>query len=581
MHPLAPRPLARVLFALGGAAIFAACAPTADLDDDQAVDEIVAGTRATSATMRREIGSWLGCTATLIAPQWVLAAGHCNDYLEIARTGTGSASRFNTSTNGSTWATALPGSVGVARTMYLGRTADTGVEDITLLRLSSAVPASVATPTSIATSLPSAGRVTSWGVGCTSRSTGVSDGFMRFRESTVGEETRFLCPGDSGGPRVVGARSANGQVFAVHSAMWGGVDVLADATARRAEINGIISEWASFPGTDIEETRWCTYAQDVMRWGDVDGDGDPDALCTNPSTGMRAVAQNNARLVRPFAGASVTWCPSATGRRLITGDFDGDGRTDTLCHTAGRTLEVDYAGATPATRYATTDWSVSTTFCGHATGVLHAGDFDGDGRSDLLCHDRGTGQMWIDFTDSTALAGRADWDPNLASRWCGGANRRLYVGEINGDGATDLICHSADTGALAIQFSDRNRTPFAGGVDDDAIPGGWPAVTGAACSATRLCSGRGQTCEAGVCRTRFCSPTGTGGQIRIADVTGDGRSDIVCEGGSTWTWVVRTYAGSPDGVPGNAINDDPAYYQSVDARLRPRTAHAASRPDNP
>ncbi|MFO0624831.1 MAG: FG-GAP-like repeat-containing protein [Polyangiales bacterium] len=582
MNPKAPRFFSGALLALTGAAALAACSPAADLDDtsDTATSEILAGTTATSSTMRREIGRWLGCTATLIAPQWVLTAGHCNNYMEHAKIGAGSASQFFTSTNGTTWATALPGAVGVARAMYLGATADTGVNDISLLRLSAPVSASVATPTSIAATLPTSGRVTSWGAGCTDRTTLAGGGPMRFRESLFGDATSFLCPGDSGGPRVVGARSANGRVYAVHSAMWGGDDVLADATARRAEIEGVIAEWASFPLTDIEDLNWCRASGDVLRWADVDGDGDPDAICANATTGARHVAQNHRRLVRPWQSSAVAWCSSGAGRRLLTGDFNGDGRTDTLCHTPGFSLEVDYAGASPAGRYAASDWTVNTTFCGHATGRLHAGDFDGDGRSDLLCHDTGTGQMWIDFTDGTTLVGRADWDPNLSSRWCSGANQRLYVGEFNGDGATDLVCHRTDTGALSIQFSDHNRTPFVGGTDD-SIPGGGAGWPGGACTYNSDCRSAGQNCEAGVCRTRFCVASGTGGAVRIADVTGDGRSDILCEGAGTRTWVVRSFAGSPDGDPRNAINDDPAFYIVADARFRPRTAHAASRPDNP
>ena len=34
-------------------------------------------------------------------------------------------------------------------------------------------------------------------------------------------------------------------------------------------------------------------------------------------------------------------------------------------------------------------------WCNHASAELHLGDFNGDGRADMLCHDTSTGYKWV------------------------------------------------------------------------------------------------------------------------------------------------------------------------------------------
>ncbi len=553
-------------------AVLGGCAVTEGDELGATTQEIIGGTAATAATMRREIGRWGGCTATLIAPQWVLTAGHCNEWQDLVRIQPAGAVSFQTTTNGSTWATSAPGAVATDRAMFLGSITEFDANDLRLVRLTAPVPTSVAVPTSIATAAPTSGTVTTWGQGISNLATGTGFGVMRFRESAAGAVTAFLGGGDSGGPRVVGARAANGPVFQVNAGV-SGVDVFADPVARRSEILGIIAEWGAYPGTDIDSFAWCAGADDQRLWGDVDADGDPDAICHNRVTGSRSVAENHRRLIRSVAGTSTTFC-GGSGKTLLTGDFNRDGRTDLLCH-GGGSIAIDLAGTAAASRYGAADIIVNTSLCSHATGRLHTGDFDADGRTDILCHDIGTGQMWIDFAASSGAPfnGIPDWDPNTASRWCGGSSKRLYVGEVDGDGATDLFCVDTATGAVTLQYSDRNRTPFAGGTNDDQANGGLP---GASCTTNANCA-EGQRCEVGVCRERLCVGAGS---LRVVDVTGDGRSDLVCEYPGGRSFALRTFAGSPDGVPANAISDAAYYYTSALARFRPRTAHAASRPSN-
>ena len=134
-----------------------------------------------------------------------------------------------------------------------------------------------------------------------------------------------------------------------------------------------------------------------------------------------------------------------------------------------------------------------------------------------------------------------------------------------------LVCHTTTRGALAVQFSDSTATPFVGGVTDDSMTGGWSA--GTSCSGT--CPLAGQACEAGVCVERLCVSSGT---MTIADISGDGLSDIVCSYSSGRTYAVRAYGGSPTFPGHTALQNSSLWYSVALARFRARTADAASRP---
>ena len=80
--------------------------------------------------------------------------------------------------------------------------------------------------------------------------------------------------------------------------------------------------------------------------------------------------------------------------------------------------------------------------------ALYVGDFDGDGRSDVLCHDfstgaGGSGHDWILYSNggTTAPLGGASWGPSSYAPWCQGSNRELVIGDFNGDGRSDILCH--------------------------------------------------------------------------------------------------------------------------------------------
>ncbi len=130
-------------------------------------------------------------------------------------------------------------------------------------------------------------------------------------------------------------------------------------------------------------------------------------------------------------------------------------------------------------------------FCtaGGSNDELLVGDYNGDGNLDYLCHNRSTGGEWIDFGPSF---GGTDWDRGDAN-WC--IDGDAHVGDFNGDGRDDILCNTV--GGKPIDYADQNGQFW--GID------WWGGITG------------------------YCAPKdGLAGTLSYLDLNGDGRDDMHC-----------------------------------------------------
>ena len=126
-----------------------------------------------------------------------------------------------------------------------------------------------------------------------------------------------------------------------------------------------------------------------------------------------------------------------------TGDFDGDGNTDTFWRnlSTGENLAMGAARfARNLTTVSSQDWQ-----------VVGVGDFDGDDRSDLFWRNArsGANAIWLSAEHRRQQPTRAVTDLS----WSGAG-----VGEFNGDGRSDVLWRHARTGANATWLSGRFET---------------------------------------------------------------------------------------------------------------------------
>ena len=172
------------------------------------------------------------CTATLISPNHILTASHCNSY----RAHDVNIGEFTAQVR-------VPGG-GLANItrkvkLWIGQGAAVGEDDWGIGVLES--PIDNITPARISARQPSYGEtVTAFGYGCTNRNPKGGTWEKRYRQFTFGTVPKLLCPGDSGGPLMIGTVTNAVEIVGVNSGFNGsGVDIWASAVKYREHITAI------------------------------------------------------------------------------------------------------------------------------------------------------------------------------------------------------------------------------------------------------------------------------------------------------------------------------------------------------
>ena len=187
------------------------------------------------------------------------------------------------------------------------------------------------------------------------------------------------------------------------------------------------------------------YSYNRVWGGDFNGDSFTDLLNYNLGGTFTIFFSNGDGTYR-----EVTFTPPLGGwdiNYFWVADFDGDGRTDMRSYTGTlphfRTFFSNGDGT-----FQQVDATVSASGTGWDADRVWVGDVDGDGLADLISY-TGTSPHFRTFlsnpdgtfrqVDATVTASGSDWDAN-----------RVWVGDANGDGRSDLVSYYNST---PIQFS--------------------------------------------------------------------------------------------------------------------------------
>lgn len=150
------------------------------------------------------------------------------------------------------------------------------------------------------------------------------------------------------------------------------------------------------------------------------------------------------------SGGSGSWTGPATwgtGAGVFSGDFDGDGKTDLagngkMCLARGSSFSCSF-----------TTWPFDENWPRR----IAVADFNGDGRADFAEWNSQNGKLWVNLSNGTALAQEQDWGyaPDAAGQGTGA----LMVGDFNADGRADVMVLS-DSYTASVGYSNGSSFTF-------------------------------------------------------------------------------------------------------------------------
>ncbi|MCP4212939.1 MAG: hypothetical protein GY764_15885 [Halieaceae bacterium] len=208
---------------------------------------------------------------------------------------------------------------------------------------------------------------------------------------------------------------------------------------------------------DNNISDWLT---DTVITGDWDGDGKSDVAGWTGS-GWRSWHADGLSSNEVQFTEYTNNIPAAVtgGAPLLKGDFDGDGLDDLAAWDGSAWQFVRATGASGNSFDFAAISSDLGGLGGGDTGKMIVGDFDGDGRTDVAAWD---GSAWVTYISngtSTAL-NFANVSNNLGSLVAGDAGS-LLSGDFDGDGKSDLASRESDTSNWVVWIS--------AGVSGDAL----------------------------------------------------------------------------------------------------------------
>src|SRR2546426_865500 len=169
---------------------------------------------------------------------------------------------------------------------------------------------------------------------------------------------------------------------------------------------------------------------------DFAADGRSDILWRNASTGENYLYPTNGTTIMAGEGylrtvADLNWTIAGIG------DFDGDGRADILWRNTSTGQNYVYLmnGTAILTEgYLRTVADLNWTIAG-------VGDFDGDGKADILWRNSATGENYIYLMNGMAIRTESYLRQVVDLNW-----KIVGVGDFDGDGAADILWRNAATG---------------------------------------------------------------------------------------------------------------------------------------
>ncbi|MEU7132048.1 FG-GAP-like repeat-containing protein [Streptomyces sp. NPDC046261] len=424
-------------------------------------------------TAKLDIGNGKrSCSAALVEQQWLVTAASCfaENPAQGLKVTAGAPQWKTTATIGRADLTRDTGSV--VEVVELVPRDD---RDLVLARL--ATPAAGITPIDIATHKPVAGeelRVTGYGrtedewvpdrlhsAGFTIGATGATS-----LDLTGKSPGAAICKGDTGGPafRDVGGRF---ELAAVHSRSWQG-GCFGEDESRSGAVETRVDDVNYWVRQVISRSDTAKGANKLTVSGDFDGDGRADtAAMYGYDDGSMALFTFRSTPDGGFEEPVKSWSTKPgqwafkNVKQIVAGDFNGDGRSDLATmygYDDGSVALFTFLSEPDGTfRKETKSWNTKPgQWAFKNAKQIVAGDFNGDGRSDLATmygYDDGSVALFtfLSEPDGTFRKETKSWNTK-PGQWDVN-NVQMAAGDFDGNGRADIAAFYGYGDARAALFT--------------------------------------------------------------------------------------------------------------------------------
>lgn len=235
---------------------------------------------------------------------------------------------------------------------------------------------------------------------------------------------------------------------------------------------GTVEAWfltnATVKGTqtlsDVLDATWTPVGR-----GDFNADGKPDILWQNKTDGQVSLWHMDGTTKTGVAAPSNGQAWDAQRKVVGVGDFNADGRPDLVWqHAADGALSVWLMDGGTVTSTATPTPDRATDLLWKAVGV---GDFNADGKSDVLWRHSGTGEVGVWLMNGLSRIIYSPLNPFSVpdQRWQVGA-----VTDANADGKPDVVWQHTDGTIMIWHMNGTSRVTYP--IVPTVLPAGWLIV---------------------------------------------------------------------------------------------------------